>query len=49
MTANDNKSDDSKSQLSYLNKLIAEYNNSYHRSIVKKPIGVSYSALSEKN
>ena len=43
MTAND-----SKSYLSYLNKLIDEYNNSYHRSIGKKPIGINYSALSEK-
>ena len=43
MTAND-----SKSYLSYLNKLIDEYNNSYHRPIGKKPIGINYSALSEK-
>ena len=43
MTAND-----SKSYLSYLNKLIDEYNNSYHRSIGKKPIGINYSALSKK-
>ena len=38
MTAND-----SKSYLEYLSKLIDEYNNSYHRSIVKKPINADYS------
>ena len=33
MTAND-----SKSHLLYLNKLVDEYNNTYQRSIGKKPI-----------
>ena len=33
MTAND-----SKSYLSYLNKLVDQYNNTYHHSINKKPI-----------
>ena len=42
MTAND-----SKSYLSYLNKLIDEYNNIYHHSINKKPNNVYYSALTE--
>ena len=41
MTAND-----SKSYLSCLNKLIDEYNNTYHHSINKKP-NVYYSALTE--
>ena len=39
MTAND-----SKSYLSYLNKLVDEYNNIYHHSVNKK----IYSALTEK-
>ena len=38
---------DSKSYLSYLNKLIDEYNNTYHHSINKKPNNVYYSALTE--
>ena len=33
--------------LGYLNKLVDEYNNSYHRSIGKKPIDANYSALTE--
>ena len=33
MTAND-----SKSYLPYLNKLVGQYNNTYHHSINKKPI-----------
>ena len=41
MTAND------KSYLSYLNKLVDEYNNTYHYSINKKPINAYYSALTE--
>ena len=40
MTAND-----SNSYLSYLNKLVDEYDNTSHRSIGKKPIGADYSAL----
>ena len=43
MTAND-----SKSYLSYLNKLVDQYNNTYHHSINKKPINADYSALTEK-
>ena len=39
-------SNDSNSYLSYLNKLIDEYNNTYHHSINKKP-NVYYSALTE--
>ena len=42
MTANNNKS-----YLSYLNKLVDEYNNSYHYSISKKPIDADYSALAQ--
>ena len=34
---------DSKSYFSYLNKLVDQYNNTYHHSINKKP--VDYSAL----
>ena len=44
MTAND-----SKSYLSYLNKLVDQYNNTYHNSINTKPIKADYSALIEKN
>ena len=40
MTAND-----SKSYLSYPNRLGDQYNNSYHRSIGKKPPDADYSAL----
>ena len=43
MTAND-----SKSYLSYLSKLVDQYNNTYHHSINKKPINIGYSALTEK-
>ena len=43
MTAND-----SKSYLSYLNKLLDEYKNTYHHSINKKPINNDYSDLTEK-
>ena len=42
MTAND-----SKSYLRYLNKLLDQYNNTYHHSINKKPISADYSALTE--
>ena len=44
MTAND-----SKSYLSYLNKLVEQYSNTYHHSINKKPINADYSALTGKN
>ena len=43
MTAND-----SKFYLSYMNKLVDQYNNTYHYSIGKKYINVDYSALTEK-
>ena len=43
MTAND-----SKSYVPYLNKLVDQYNNTYHHSINKKPINADYSALNEK-
>ena len=43
MTANDNKS-----YLSYFNKLVDQYNNTYHHSSNKKPITADYSALTEK-
>ena len=42
MTAND-----SKSYLSYLNKLVDQCNNTYHNSIGKEPISADYSALTE--
>ena len=38
---------DSKSYLPYLNKLVDQYNNTYHHSINKKPVNAGYSALSE--
>ena len=44
MTAND-----SKSYLSYLNKLVDQYKNTYHHYINKKLINADYSALTEKN
>ena len=40
---------DSKSYLSYLNKLVDQYNNTYYHSINKKTINADYSALTEKN
>ena len=43
MTANDNKS-----YLSYLNKLVVQYNNTYYHDIGKRPINADYSALTEK-
>ena len=39
---------DSKSYLSYLNKLVDKYNNTCHCIISKKPIGADYSALTEE-
>ena len=39
---------DSKSYLPYLNKLVDQYNNTYHRSINKKPINADYFVLTEK-
>ena len=38
---------DSKPYLSYLNKLVEQYNNSYHHSINKKSINANYFALTE--
>ena len=43
MTAND-----SKYYLNYLNKLVDEYNNTYHCTISKKPIDSDYSVLTEE-
>ena len=39
---------DSKSYLSYLNNLVDEYNNTYHRSINKKPINPGDFTVKEK-
>ena len=39
---------DRKSKLSYLNKLVDQYSNTYHHSISEKPINGDYSALTEK-
>ena len=39
---------DSKSYLSYLNKSVGQYNNTYHHYIGKKPTNANYSALTEK-
>ena len=38
---------DSHSYFGYLNNLVDEYNNTYHRSISKKPVHGGCSALSE--
>ena len=38
----------SKFYLGHLNKLVDEYNNTYHRSIGKEPIYTDYSALTEE-
>ena len=38
---------DSKSFLSYLNKLVDQYNN-YHHSIGKKPSNADYTVLTKK-
>ena len=40
--------DDSKSYLSYLNKIVHHNTNSYYHSIKKTPINADYSALTEK-
>ena len=40
--------DNSNSYLGYLNKLIDEYNNSYHCSISKKPIDADHYVLTEE-
>ena len=44
MTANNNKS-----YFPYLNKLVDQYNNTYHHSVNKKPINGSYFAFTETN
>ena len=41
------KANDSKASLGYLNRLVDQYNNIYHRSIDKNPVDVDYSALTE--
>ena len=38
-----------KSYLLYLNKLVDQYNNTYHHSVNKKPINTDYFALTEKS
>ena len=38
---------DSKSYLSYLNKLVDQYRNTYHHSVNKRPINDDYSAFTE--
>ena len=43
MTSNDNKF-----YLGYLNRLVDEYSNTYHRSTGKKPSVVDYFALTEE-
>ena len=40
---------DSKYYLPYLNKLVGQYNNTYHHSINKKPINADYSDSTENN
>ena len=37
----------SKSYLSYLNKIVGQYNNTYHHSINEKPVNADYSTLTE--
>ena len=39
---------DSKSYLIYLNKLVDQYNKTYHHSCNEKPINADYSALTEQ-
>ena len=38
---------DSKSYPLYLNKLVDQYNNTYHHSIKKRPVNADYSASTE--
>ena len=42
------ETNDRKSYLSYLNKLVDKYNDTYDHSISKKPFDADYSALTEK-
>ena len=39
---------DSKYYLSFLNKLVDQYNNTFHHFINKKPINANYWALNER-
>ena len=41
-------SNDRKSYLPCLNKLVDQYNNTYYHSVNEKPINLDYSALAEK-
>ena len=38
---------DTKSYLSYLDKLVDQYNNTYHHSVNKRPINANYFVLTE--
>ena len=38
---------DTKSYLSYLDKLVYQYNNTYHHSVNKRPINANYFVLTE--
>ena len=42
------RANDIKSYLSYLNKLVDQYINTYHHSIGKKPINADYSVWTKK-
>ena len=42
------RANDKKSHLSYLNKLVDQYNNTHHNSIGKKPVDGDYSAFTEE-
>ena len=42
------KANDSKSYLGYLNKLVDQYNNTFHHSINKELINADYSVLTKK-
>ena len=42
------KANDRKSYLSHLNKIVEQYNNTYHHSFIKKPANSDYSVLTEK-
>ena len=42
------RANDKKSYLSYLNKLVDQYNNTHYNSIGKKPVDGDYSAFTEE-
>ena len=42
------RANDKNSYLSYLNKLVDQYNNTHHNSIGKKPVDGDYSAFTEE-